>query len=208
MVKGVGPDLVPNCPPERNLFLELEALGLLVGLDSTKSTNLTGSQTPSPQPQRNQPARAARSAPGASQPRDTTKTTLFPYGQRAKSNSTRGSARRETTSNSKETPSPEPLKSTQPAPDTKSKFPESTFNGQVNQQQGDTKEGTGLQTEESDLLQEWGDAFDNGHTKADFDVWAEERKRDIHVGKRAFHHEESRHTSHDEQGQGSQRANS
>ncbi len=39
----------------------------------------------------------------------------------------------------------------------------------------------GRQALESDLLREWGDAFDNGHTKLDFDVWAEERKRNIRV---------------------------
>jgi hypothetical protein len=118
VVKDVRPDIVPNCPPERNMFLEA------LGLESTKSTNLTGFQTPSPLPQRNQPARATRSAPGASQPREPTKTTLFPYGQRAKSKSTRGSARKATTGKAEEIPSPEPLKSTQPDPDTKSKSPD------------------------------------------------------------------------------------
>ncbi len=102
VVKDVRADIVPNCPPERSLFLEA------LGLESTQSTNLTGSHTPSPQPQRNQPARAARSAPGVSQPRESTQAILLPDGRRAKSKSTRGSARKATTGKAKENPSPEP----------------------------------------------------------------------------------------------------
>jgi hypothetical protein len=128
VVKDVKPDTVPNCPPERNLFLE--ALGLESTI--TKSTNLTGSKTPSPQHQRSQPARTTRSAPGASQPLVSTKLTLFPYGHRTRGKSTRGSARDATTSNAKQTPSPEPHKSTHPGPVTKSESPESTSDGQVN----------------------------------------------------------------------------
>ncbi len=176
MVKDVRPDIVPNCPPERNLFLE--ALGLE---STTKSTNLTGSKTASTQPQRSQPARVTRSAPGASQPLVSTQVSLFPYGQKARSKSTRGSARKATKDKAEEAPSPESLKSTQPESDTGSKSPESTSDGQVNQQQGEPTQEMGRQALESDLLQEWGDAFDNGHIKADFDVWAEERKRDIRV---------------------------
>ncbi len=95
---------------------------------------------------------------------------LSPYGQRARSNSTSGSARKATKGQAEGTLSPEPLKSTQSDLDTESKSPESTSDRQVNQQQGEAKEEVGRQALESDLLQEWGDAFDNGHTKADFNV--------------------------------------
>ncbi len=76
VVTDVRPDTVPNCPPERNLFLE--ALGI-PPTKSTKSTSLTNSQTPSPQ--RSQPARAARSEPGASQHKKSTRAPRFPHGQ-------------------------------------------------------------------------------------------------------------------------------
>ncbi len=184
MVKDVRPDIVPNGPPERNLVLEV------LELETTKSTNLTGSKTPSPQPQRSQPARATRSAPGVSQPLVSTQVSLFPNGQRAKSNSTRGSTRKATAGEAKQTPSPEPLKSTRPDPDTKSKSPESTSYGQVNQQQGETKEEMGLQAEESDLLQEWGEAFDNGHQSRFRCLGARTEERHtsaVQVGQRDFH---------------------
>jgi hypothetical protein len=110
VVTDVRPDTVPNCPPDRNLFLEALAI------QSTKSTSLTSSRTPSPQPQRSQPARAAHSEPRASQPRESTKSTLFPYGhQRTKSKSTKGSARKATRGKTEEAPSPEPQRSTQSA---------------------------------------------------------------------------------------------
>jgi hypothetical protein len=118
--KDVRPDVVPNCPPERNLFLEA------LGLESTKSTNLTGSQTPSPQPQRNQPARAARSEPRASQPRESTKSTLFPYGHTTKRKSTRCSGRKARPGEAELIPSSEPPSSAQSVPGTKSKPPETT----------------------------------------------------------------------------------
>jgi len=75
-VTDVRPDTVPNCPPDRNLFLE--ALGL-TSTKSTQSTSLTTSQTPSPQ--RNQPARNARVEHGASQLNKSTKAPRFPHGQ-------------------------------------------------------------------------------------------------------------------------------
>jgi hypothetical protein len=76
VVTDVRPDTVPNCPPERNLFLE--ALGV-PSTKSTKSTSLTNSQTPSPQ--RSQPARNDRLEHGASQLNKSTKAPRFPHGQ-------------------------------------------------------------------------------------------------------------------------------
>jgi len=75
-IRSDKPDTVPNCPPERNLFLE--ALGV-PSTKSTKSTSLTNFQTPSPQ--RSQPARNARLEHGASQLNKSTKAPRFPHGQ-------------------------------------------------------------------------------------------------------------------------------
>jgi hypothetical protein len=103
VVTYVRPDTVPNCLPDRNLFLEA------LGIPSTNSTSLMSSQTPSPQPQRNQSTSSARSEPRANQPRESTKTTLFPYGHHnTRSKSTRGSARKAPEGKAEQTSSPQP----------------------------------------------------------------------------------------------------
>jgi hypothetical protein len=79
VVTDVRPDTVPNCPPERNLFLETLGVPSTKSTKSTKSTSLTNSQTPSPQ--RSQPARNARLEHGASQLYKSTKAPRFPHGQ-------------------------------------------------------------------------------------------------------------------------------
>ncbi len=160
-ITDVRPNVVPKEPPDRNLSLES-----LLGIPSTKSTTLTSSQASSPKPQRNQLPRAARSEPRANQSRESTKTTLFPHGpQRTKSKSiktsTKGSTRKATENKAEETPSPQPQKSTQSAPGTKTKSPESISPGQVNQQPGKLSTEAGHIKEEGnkdELRDEWTDA--------------------------------------------------